>query len=30
MSLPVRGKGRMPSREVRLQADVMLDVLVER
>jgi hypothetical protein len=29
MSLLVRGKGRMPSREVRLQADVKLDVLVE-
>ncbi|OJH34436.1 hypothetical protein [Cystobacter ferrugineus] len=30
MSLVVRGKGRMPSREVRLQADVKLDVLVEQ
>lgn len=30
MSLLVRGKGRMPSREVRLQADVKLDVLVGR
>ncbi|WNG21893.1 hypothetical protein F0U63_08640 [Cystobacter fuscus] len=30
MSLLVRGKGRMPSREVRLQADVTLDVLVGR
>jgi hypothetical protein len=28
MTLSVRGKGRMPSREVRLQADVKLDVQV--
>ena len=30
MSLLVRGKGRMPPREVRLQADVKLQVTVER
>jgi hypothetical protein len=28
MSINVRGKGRMPSKEVRLQATVVLDVQV--